>query len=234
MGLNDPWLGPLGWAVFQALPRILDWIVGDATLQAMDDEKKPPKSLNELLDRIDEVAEENDEVSMEELMKAVGRRSFGPLLLLVGVIAVAPGVGDIPGVATLLGIFVLTVSVQLLFGRTDFWLPQWILKRKARREKLRKMAASQWLRKPANWIDKAVTERLEVFTGPRATYAIAVATTVMALVLPMTEFIPLSTNLMSLGLVAYGISLIANDGLMALVGYGISAATLVLLVMGGG
>ncbi len=166
------------------------------------------------------------------MMRAVGRRSFGPLLLLVGVIAVAPGVGDIPGVATVLGFFVLTVSVQLLFGRKDFWLPQWILKRKAKQEKLKKMAGSKWLRKPAKWIDKAVTERLEVLTGPKATYAIAVACTVMALALPMTEFVPLSTNALSLGLVAYGISLVASDGLMALIGFAISAATLVLVILG--
>jgi len=191
-----------------------------------------PKSLNELLDRIGEVAEEHEEVSMEQVMEAVGRRSFGPLLLLVGIIAVAPGIGDIPGVATVLGIFVLTVSVQLLFGRKDFWLPQWILKRKAKREKFKKMAETKWLRKPAKWIDKVVKERLEVLTGPKATYAIAAACTVMALALPLTELVPLSTNLLSLGLVAYGISLVANDGLMALVGFVISAATLAVVIMG--
>lgn len=198
----------------------------------MGEDRKPPKSLNELLDRIDEAADESEEVSMNEIMDAVGRRSFGPLLLLVGVIAVAPGVGDIPGVATLLGIFVLMVSVQLLFGRKDFWLPQWMLKRKASRERLKKMTQSKWLRKPAKWVDAAVTKRLEMFTGPKATYAIAIACTVMALALPFTEVVPLSTAVLSLGLVAYGISLIAHDGLMALVGFVISAATLVLLVMG--
>ncbi len=198
----------------------------------MNETRPPPKSLNELLDRIDEVADEHEEVSMEQVMEAVGRRSFGPLLLLVGVIAVAPGVGDIPGVATVLGIFVLTVSVQLLFGRKDFWLPKWILKRKAKQEKLKKMAGSKWMRKPAKWIDSVVTKRLEGLTGPRATYAIAAACTVMALALPMTEFVPLSTNLLSLGLVAYGISMIANDGLMALLGFTISAATLVVVILG--
>lgn len=198
----------------------------------MSEKKKAPKSLNELLDRIDEVADEHEEVSMEQVMQAVGRRSFGPLLLLVGVIAVAPGVGDIPGVATVLGFFVLTVSVQLLFGRKDFWLPQWLLKRKAKREKLKKMAGSKWVRKPASWIDRVVKERLEVLTGPKATYAIAAACTVMALSMPMTEFVPLSTNLLSLGLVAYGISLVANDGLMALLGFFISVATLVVVILG--
>lgn len=202
----------------------------ERSYRSMPEDRKPPKRLNELLDRIHEVAEGHDEVSMDQVMDAVGRRSFGPLLLLVGIIAVAPGIGDIPGVATVLGIFVLTVSVQLLFGRKDFWLPQWILRRKAKSEKLKKISGSKWLRKPATWIDKAVTKRLEILTGPRATYAIAVACTVMGLLLPLTELIPFGTNLLSLGLVAYGISLIANDGLMALAGLGITAATLVMVV----
>lgn len=198
----------------------------------MGEQQPPPKSLNELLDRIDEVAEGQEETSMDEVMDAVGRRSFGPLLLLVGVIAVAPGVGDIPGVATVLGLFVLSVSVQLLFGRKDFWLPQWILKRKVKREKLKKMAGSKWIRKPAKWIDHVVKHRLEVLTGTKATYAIAIACTAMALALPVTEFVPLSTTLLSLGLVAFGISLIAHDGLMALLGFGITVATLVVVLIG--
>jgi hypothetical protein len=193
---------------------------------------KTPKSLNELLDRIDEAAEESEEVSVETVMESVGRRSFAPLLLLVGMVAIAPGIGDIPGVATLLGIFVLTVSVQLLFGRTEFWLPGWILNRKMKRGKLKKLAKSKWLRKPAGWIDNAVTERLEIFTGHLATRAIAVACTILALTLPFTELVPFSTTAVSLGLVAFGISLITHDGLMALVGFIISAATIGLVVWG--
>lgn len=198
----------------------------------MGEEKTPPKSLRELLDRIEAVAEEKEEVSMEEIMEAVGRRSFGPLLLLVGVVAAAPGVGDIPGVPTVLGLFVLMVSVQLLFGRKDFWLPQWMLKRSVSSGRLKKMAGSKWVRKPATWVDKAVTERLEVFTGPKATYAIAIACTIMALVLPLTEVVPLSTTVLSLALVAYGVSLIARDGLMALIGFAISAAAVGLVGVG--
>src|SRR5690606_8878052 len=83
---------------------------------SMGDKKTAPKSVIELLDRISEVAEESEEPSFEEVMHAVGRRSFGPLLLFVGVVTVAPGVGDIPGVPTVMGFFVLLVSVQLLFG----------------------------------------------------------------------------------------------------------------------
>jgi hypothetical protein len=195
-------------------------------------DEKPPESLNELLDRIDGVAQEEAVVSLEDVMEAVGRKSFGPLLLLVGVITVAPGVGDIPGVPTVLGLFVLVVSVQLLFGRKDFWLPQWMLDREVKAEKLRKMAASKWTRKPAKWIDGLVVERLRILTGGKGAYAIAVACTMIGLALPFSELVPLSTSGVSLGLLAFGISLVAHDGLMAVVGFAISAVTVGLLVWG--
>jgi hypothetical protein len=57
-------------------------------------------------------------------MDAVGRRSFGPLLLLAGIVLAAPGVGDIPGVPTVMGLFILLVSGQMLFDRDHFWMPQ--------------------------------------------------------------------------------------------------------------
>lgn len=196
----------------------------------MSGSEKPPESLNELLDRVGEEAENREEVSVADLMAVAGRRSFGPLLLLVGTVAAAPGVGDIPGAATLMGALILLVSVQLLFGRKDFWLPGWILKRKASSGRVTKMAETKWLRKPASWIDRAATERLSFLAGPGATRGIAVATTLMALLLPMTEVVPFGTAVLSLSLIAYGISMIANDGLMALIGMAISAAAFYLVI----
>lgn len=46
----------------------------------------PPTNLEELLDRLDEAAEEEDDVTLDTVMDEVGRRSFGPLLLLTGLL----------------------------------------------------------------------------------------------------------------------------------------------------
>lgn len=54
----------------------------------------------------------------------IGRRSFGPLLLMAGLIILAPVVGDIPGVPSIMGVFIVLVSVQLLIGQEHFWLPK--------------------------------------------------------------------------------------------------------------
>lgn len=196
------------------------------------EEKPQPKNLNELLDRFDEAAEDKKDVSLDDIMDAVGRRSFGPMLLLAGLVVSAPGVGDIPGVPTLLGLFVLIVAVQLLFGRDHFWLPKWLLNRSVSREKLKKMTSSKWVRKPAKFVDHLLKERLKIFTGKKAAYAIAIVSSAMSLAMPLTELVPLSANGVGAGLVAFGVSLIARDGLMALIGYLIAALTLTLAIMG--
>jgi hypothetical protein len=52
-------------------------------------------SLIELLDQIESTADEDEEAPLDAIMDAIGRRAFGPLLVLFGLIILAPLVGDI-------------------------------------------------------------------------------------------------------------------------------------------
>lgn len=187
--------------------------------------RKPPRSLDELLDRFDEAADKSDKVSLDQLMDEVGRRSFGPLLLLGGLIMCAPVVGDIPGVPILLGLFVLLVAVQLLVGRKHFWLPKWLLNRSVASEKLKK-TTGKWLRRPAKFVDRFLGKRLRFLTGPWGARAMAIASALLALTTPIAEFIPFSANGIGLGICLFGLALIAQDGLFALVGWVVVSATL--------
>lgn len=55
-----------------------------------DGTKQPPTDLEELLDRIEDAAQEDDPVSVGGILDEVGRRSFGPLLLVAGITTLAP------------------------------------------------------------------------------------------------------------------------------------------------
>ena len=191
-----------------------------------------PKNLIELLDKIRGCADGGDKVSVDEIMDAVGRRSFGPLLLMAGVFVSAPGLADIPGVPTVIGLFVLMISVQLVFGGDHFWLPQWLLKRSIKSKTICKMTGSKWVRKPAGFIDHLLKERLQFLTGKPATVAIAIVCVLTMLVMPLTEVVLLAANVVGASIVAFGLALIANDGLMTLLGFIISAAAITLAVMG--
>ncbi len=178
----------------------------------------PPKNLEELVDRFEEAAGAGERVTLDLMMDEVGRRSFGPLLLLGGLLMAAPVIGDIPGVPVMLGIFVLIVSVQLLVGRDHFWLPQWLLRRSVKSEKLSK-TAKKWLRRPAVFIDRFLKRRLVFLTQAWGARSIALASSLLVLVTPVAEFIPFSANGVGFGLVLFGLALIAHDGVMAVAGW---------------
>ncbi len=200
------------------------------------EETGAPKNLEELVDRFDDATERRDEVSLDFMMDEVGRRSFGPLLLFPGLIMTAPVIGDIPGVPVVLGIFILFISVQLLFGRDHFWLPQWLLRRSVSCGKLKK-ATGNWLRKSARFIDRFLKKRMQYLTGSNGARAIAIVCSLLALATPIAEFIPFSANGVGLAIAIFGLALIAHDGLVALIGWIVVAATVLLAAqatLGGG
>lgn len=187
--------------------------------------------MEQMLDRFEQVAEGKEKISLDDLMGAVGRRSFGPLLLLAGMVLSAPGISDIPGVPTILGLFLLLVSVQILIGRKEFWLPRWLLRRTVTSKRLKKMTGSKWIRKPAGAVDWFTVERLKFLAGPAMQGVIAGVTTMLALISPITELVPLSSMGVGAAVIAFGISLVARDGLMALTGLVISGVTVTLALL---
>jgi hypothetical protein len=172
-------------------------------------------SMKELLDVIEKDALADNRVTVEGIVEALGHRSFGPLLLLAGLITVTPPLGDIPGVPIIMGTLVLLSAVQLLLGRKHFWLPGWLLRRSIKREHLCKVL--HWMRKPAQCVDHVTRHRLTILTHGAGVYLIALATIAIALLTPVMELIPFSANLAGIALFAFGLSLIAHDGLLALV-----------------
>lgn len=174
-------------------------------------------TIREVLDKIMESSEDCDEVSIGDILEMVGRRSFGPILLVAGIITVAPLVGDIPGVPTIIGIIVFLVAIQLLFNQQNLWLPNALLKRSVKKETLHE--AINKLEKPADYIDRLLRPRLTFLTSGAMNYVVAIICLLISLAMPVMEFIPFSANFAGAALTAFGLSLIAKDGLLALVGY---------------
>ena len=64
-------------------------------------------TLMDLIESIENMEKEASRVSVDDVVSAVGRRSFGLLLLVAGLITLAPIIGDIPGMPTLMAVLVL-------------------------------------------------------------------------------------------------------------------------------
>lgn len=185
-------------------------------------------SLIELLDQIEESASDSDKVSLDSVMNAVGRRSFGPILILVGLVIVAPLVGDIPGVPTIMALLIVLVAAQVLMRRKHLWLPRWMLDRRVSSEKLKK--AVKWLRKPARFIDGLLRPRLQHLTHEIGIQVTAVVCIIIAAALPPMELVPFSANAAGIALTALGLALIANDGLLAIGAAIVSVGTIGMVV----
>lgn len=171
-------------------------------------------NLTGLIDRISQMTPDNNHVRLEEILEAVGTRSLGPLLLFAGLITLAPLVGDIPGVPTIVGILVLLVALQLLFRRGRPWLPDWMLRRTIKRRTLYK--SLDWSRRPARFVDKYTHIRLPQLVEGPGQYLIASVCILVALAMPLMEFIPFSANGAGLALTAFGLALVSRDGALAL------------------
>ncbi|MFI9654830.1 exopolysaccharide biosynthesis protein [Guyparkeria sp. GHLCS8-2] len=174
-----------------------------------------PRNLGDLLQRIAEAASGRNEVYFATIMDALGTRSFGPVLLLIGVILVSP-LSGLPGMPTLMGVGLALISLQLLMGREAFWLPGWLLNRNVSGKRLQR--ALRWLDRPARFIDWWLRPRLSMLASDRGAIVIAVVCLLLALAMPVMELVPFSATAAGLAVVCFGLALVAIDGLFVLLG----------------
>lgn len=176
--------------------------------------------LEDVLDKAADAAE-GDKVHISDLLDLYGDRSFGPILLLLGLLAVIPPMGAIPGVPAAVGAVIILFSVQMLFGRKHIWLPGFIADRSISKDKIRK--AHDKTKGVLGFIDGLVTERLSWAIGGPARYGAAVLATLLALALIPLELVPFAVAIPGVAISMIGLALVARDGALMLVAYALSA-----------
>lgn len=173
-------------------------------------------SVSELLNELEEATRNNDPVSLKVVIKTIGRRSFGPIILAIGLFLAVPGASDIPSVPTLLGTLVFLIGIQIVFNNKHIWLPSWLLERSLSRETVQKTI--ERLHTPAKYLDRVIYHRLHTLTTESVYRAIAGISIVVALLTPLMELVPLSANIAGVIYVFFGLGLVGRDGLMNLFG----------------
>ncbi|WP_395671773.1 exopolysaccharide biosynthesis protein [Phenylobacterium sp.] len=177
-----------------------------------DDE---PKNLEDLLSKLDRAADSKGaKVSVGEIMETVGKRSFGPLLLLTGLLGMTP-VSAVPTAPTIIATITFLVAVQLLFGREAVWIPRALEKLSLKAERVRKAASIS--RRPARLVDRLVKPRLSILTRPWADRMVAAVCILAALATPPLELLPFVAFVPALAVATFGLALVARDGLLVLI-----------------
>ena len=191
-----------------------------------DKTRHEPKSVEDVIGELDELAAHNDKVCIGDVLDDFGGRSFGPFIMLPALIEITP-VGGIPGVPTFLAVIIALVAVQMLFGKDHIWMPQFIQRRAVGAKKLHRSVKK--LRGIAHWLDGHSKDRLRKLTEGIRLKVAALAVIILCVTVPPLEFLPFASSGPMLAIAAIGLALIVHDGLVMLF-----ALLLAVAAIGGG
>ncbi|MBM2576213.1 exopolysaccharide biosynthesis protein [Jannaschia sp. Os4] len=165
-----------------------------------------------VVEQIDAVVEENEQVSVRDVVQGLGERSFGPILLVTAVAMILP-VGMIPGVPAVIGAILAVVGWQVLNGRDGIRLPDFIAKRCVPADKLEASVekAKPWARK----LGDLAGHRWEGLTQSGAVlHASGVVLMVIGATMVALGAIPGLPAALAVPVAVYGLGLTANNGVL--------------------
>jgi len=182
--------------------------------------KRTVNNLSSLLDvlqsKVDDGAgDDQPNVKLREVLQVVGRRAYGPLLLIIGLISISP-LTMIPGSTWAFALLTLLIAIQLLFHKNTPWLPRGALDLELSETALGRFISAS--RPTARFIDGIIRPRLEFMAQPPFVFLIALMCVLAALVTFPLGLIPFAPALPGFAIVLFGLGLTARDGLLLTLG----------------
>jgi hypothetical protein len=165
-------------------------------------------------------------LTVGQIVRAMDPAVQPVLLLLPALILVTP-LSGIPGLSSLGGLTIALVALQMLLGRADIWLPDFVLRRQLSAERLK--WSLDRLDRLAAFIDKRSIARagwLLAFPGRQ----LALTTCMMCgLAMPFLELVPFSATTLAVVVSILASALLVRDG--ALVAIGLSGSGLAVFII---
>jgi hypothetical protein len=182
--------------------------------------------LQEEIDRDPEGGEEA-KVSLEMIMDLIGRRAYGPILLVIGLLALSP-LTVIPGATWLFAALTLAICFQMVLHKGHVWMPKKALSINVTEGKLTKFIKAA--RPTARFVDKFIRPRLTFLSQPPWAIGIAFICALAALISFPAGLLPFAPMPPALAIAFFGLGLTARDGVMLSLGSGIVGLAIWLLV----
>lgn len=188
-----------------------------------DDEDKPLSVL------LEDVAERGgDRITVGQLADRFGGRALGALILIFGLACTLPLP---PGGTTIFGLPLVLLGPQLLFGvRGGVWMPENLRRRGMAAADLRRglPRVLPWLKRAEN----VSRPRLGFLFSDVGLRLIGLVCTLLGVVLILP--IPLGNLLPGAAVTVIALSLVQRDGALLLLGYGLTGASVGVLVLAAG
>ncbi|MBC7769003.1 MAG: exopolysaccharide biosynthesis protein [Phycisphaerales bacterium] len=163
-------------------------------------------------------------VRLGVLLSAAGRRSYGPLLLVIGLFAISPAT-ILPGMTSIAAAITLLVAAQMACGMRRPWLPRQVLEMRVPRGTF--FAFLDRARPQVERMEgDLVRPRLEVLTRGPFMYLVAFCVVAAALITFPLSVIPFAPLAPGFAVVLFAIGMIARDGLLLGLGVALTAAAM--------
>ena len=168
---------------------------------------------------------ETPQVSIRQIVDALGDRGLGVLIAVFALPNILPSV--VPFGNVLFGLMVMIFGVHLMLGVRHLVLPEFV-GRRAMSSKTFKAWAPR-LAGALSWFERLLKPSLPAVTHAGPERIIGVVTVILALVCSLP--IPLAHNIPALALTLIGLGLIERDGRAILSGTAIGVAGVLLLAL---
>lgn len=184
--------------------------------------KNGPQTISSLIDSLAQMGN-RDRVSFAEVVEALGKSGQGLLVLVFAIPCCLPMP---PGIPTICGIAILTISVQVLMARETLYLPRFLLGRTIQGKDLVRLTNK--VRPLLRWIERFTKPRAEAVVEKLGFVVIGILGIIcgITLILP----IPFLGNLPpGYAVAALAIGMIQRDGLVILVGVALAVVVVGML-----
>jgi hypothetical protein len=191
--------------------------------------KPHASNLTDLLDKIERRVEQDGaeaaggKLSLDDILDVIGRRAYGPLLLIIGVLSVSP-LSMIPGSTWAFALLTFLVAIQMGLNLKHPWLPKATLKISFPEKDI--YGAVRKVRPWTYVIDKIVKPRFQFLAHEPWLVLIALLAVIAALITFPLSFIPFAPFIPGVAVILVGLGVTARDGVVL--------AVAMLLVVGAG
>lgn len=178
--------------------------------------RRRPRRLSELFAQL--ASDAQGPISIGHIRDALGNRSFAPLLVLFAAFNLLPLP---PGASAVLGLPLIIVSAQMVYGAKQTWLPSYLSDRSLNADTFRSMM--EWIIPRLIRIERVIRPRYWPFWRRQGDRIIGGIALVLAVVVTLP--IPLGNWLPAFATALLGLALSERDGLLLAIGGAISVAS---------
>lgn len=171
--------------------------------------RRRPRRLSEVFATI--ARDANGPVTIGHIRDALGNRSFAPLLVLFAAFNLLPLP---PGTSAILGLPLIIVSAQMVYGTKQAWLPSALSNRSLSLERFR--YTMEWMIPRLIRIERYIRPRYWPFWRKQGDRVIGCIALLLAIVVTLP--IPLGNWLPAFATALLGLALSERDGLLLAVG----------------